>query len=113
MPDWTSHLTEEENDNLDEHLHDDQCEENQCWVTGLFHTIAALRGLVEVLREALDSKLPVQRETQRVDGLGDCVECGRLLHLPQNMAPEPHTDDCPIAALVLTEDDMRKRLEEK
>jgi len=51
--DWTALLTEEENDNLDEHLHDDQCEPGQCWVTGLFCSLAASRALVAEKDKAL------------------------------------------------------------
>jgi len=88
MPDWTERLTETENDNLDEHLHDDQCEE--CWVTALFRTVAALRALVEEKDKSLDA---LHREAH-----GDC----------HGQVP------CPVrAALALTEDEMKERLEEK
>ena len=88
MPDWTKWLTEEEQVRLADvneiHAHH--------WFEESYCTVAALRALVEKLQER--GRKLADHVHHEYDA--NCVEADRMLF-----------------ALALTEDEMRKRLEEK
>jgi hypothetical protein len=97
--DWTRWLTEMERAMLKLHQ-DDSCEAECSWAD-VFRTIAALRALVEELRWLIEGF----RQEGHLDGS----------HFDEFCIEDECSPGCRRikASLALTEEEMRKRLEEK